>query len=135
MKNLRIVIWIVSVILFQFYAYADGIIIIEDIVPPEPHIRPRPAPRPEPLPIKYHRVNVDIVSQVATTHIDQVFLNPYPRIMEGTYIFPLPEEAAISEFAMYMDGQKVQGEILEKEEARRIYEDIVRRLRDPGLLE
>lgn len=135
MKNLRIVIWIVSVILFQFYAYADGIIIIEDIVPPEPHIRPRPAPRPEPLPIKYHRVNVDIVSQVATTHIDQVFLNPYPRIMEGTYIFPLPEEAAISEFALYMDGQKVQGEILEKDEARRIYEDIVRRMRDPGLLE
>jgi len=114
--------------------HADGLIIIE---PPIPHgVVVRPViPKPEALPVKYHHVNVEIVNQVATTHIDQVFLNPYDRDLEGTYIFPLPEEAAISDFALYVDGQRVSGDVLEKDKARRIYEDIVRRMKDPGLLE
>jgi Ca-activated chloride channel family protein len=114
---------------------ADGIII------PEP---PRPCPGCPPPPpiteipnlaIKYHRVKVTIEDQVATTHVDQVFVNESPWELEGTYIFPLPEEAAISEFAMYVDGQRVEARVLEKDEARQIYEDIVRQRRDPALLE
>jgi len=72
---------------------------------------------------------------VATTRVDQVFVNESPWELEGTYIFPLPEEAAVSEFAMYVDGQKVEARVLEKDEARQIYEDIVRQRRDPALLE
>jgi Ca-activated chloride channel family protein len=116
-------------------ACADGIII------PEPP-RPCPACTPPPpiteipnLAIKYHRVKVTIEDQVATTHVDQVFVNESPWELEGTYIFPLPEEAAISEFAMYVDGQRVEARVLEKDEARQIYEDIVRQRRDPALLE
>jgi Ca-activated chloride channel family protein len=80
-------------------------------------------------------VKVTIEDQVATTHVDQVFVNESPWELEGTYIFPLPEEAAISEFAMYVDGQRVEARVLEKDEARRIYENIVRQRRDPALLE
>ena len=85
--------------------------------------------------IKYHRVDVTIVDQVATTKVDQVFVNEASYPVEGTYIFPLPEDAAISSFDMWVDGQKLEGKLLGRDEARAIYEDIVRRQRDPALLE
>ena len=109
-------------------AYADGIIIPD----PPPGIPPIEVPN---LAIKYHRVNVTIDNQVATTEIDQVFLNDSEWELEGIYIFPLPEEAAISDFAMWVDGEKWEGELLTQEKARQIYEDIVRQRKDPALLE
>jgi Ca-activated chloride channel family protein len=108
--------------------HADGVVIVE----PPPGV---PAPEAPNLVVEYHRVSVDITDQVATTEVDQVFLNDTSYDLEGIYIFPLPEEAAISEFAMYVDGERWEGEILPREEARQIYEDIVRRRLDPALLE
>ena len=87
------------------------------------------------LAVKYHHVEVEIEDQVAVTKIDQLFINELDRELEGTYIFPLPEEASISDFAMYIGGERVEGEILTKEEARKIYEDIVRTMKDPAILE
>jgi len=107
-------------------AFADGIII------PKP--RPEEPPLP-PLAIKYHHVSIEINNQVAKTSIDQVFINEHHRDIEGTYIFPLLEEASISEFAMFSDGKKIVGEILDKDKAKEIYEDIVRQRKDPALLE
>jgi len=109
-------------------AFADGIIIPD----PPPGVLPIQVPN---LAIKYHRVNVTINNQVATTEIDQVFLNDSEWELEGIYIFPLPEEAAISDFAMWVDGEKWEGELLTREKARQIYEDIVRQRKDPALLE
>lgn len=96
---------------------------------------PRPGQDIPPLSVKYHHVKVEIVNQVARTSVDQVFVNHFGRDIEGTYIFPVPEGASVSDFAMYIGNERVQGEILDSREARRIYEDIVRRMRDPGLLE
>ncbi|MCS7259898.1 MAG: VIT domain-containing protein [Anaerolineae bacterium] len=87
------------------------------------------------LNVKYHRVTVTIQDQVAVTYIDQVFVNDTGHTVEGSYLFPLPEEAAISEFTMWVDGQPVSGQILTREEARRRYDEIVRGRRDPALLE
>ncbi len=109
-------------------ASADGIIIPH----PPPHLPPVILPY---LAVKYHRVQVTINNQVAVTRVDQVFVNDTDRDLEGTYIFPLPEEAAISDFAMYVDGQRLEGKILDKNQARQIYEQIVRGRRDPALLE
>jgi Ca-activated chloride channel family protein len=103
-------------------AAADGIIIPEQ-------------PTMNYLAVKYHRVTVTIEDQVATTRIDQVFVNDTSTTIEGTYFFPLPEQAAISEFVMWVNGERVEGKLLTREEARRIYDDIVRRQRDPALLE
>ncbi|HSJ57509.1 MAG TPA: VIT domain-containing protein [Anaerolineae bacterium] len=107
---------------------ADGIIIPEP--PPDHPIVDVPY-----LTIKYHRVTVTIEDQVAITHVDQVFLNEARFEVEGTYVFPIPEDAAIGDFAMWVDGERLEGQLLERDEARRIYEDIVRRRRDPALLE
>ena len=108
--------------------HADGVVIVD----PPPGVPASEAPS---LVVEYHRVSVEITDQVATTEVDQVFLNDTQYDLEGIYIFPLPEEAAISEFAMYVDGERWEGEILPREEARQIYEDIVRRSLDPALLE
>jgi Ca-activated chloride channel family protein len=106
---------------------ADGVLIVE---PPFPGRETK-----EPLSVKYHRVSVRITDQVATTRIDQVFINRYTADLEAEYIFPLPESAAISSFSLWIDGRKTSGEVLDSEKARKIYEDIVRRMKDPGLLE
>ena len=107
-------------LLWAGLAHGDGIII------PEPF---------EPLAIKYHRVRAAIDDQTAHTDIDQVFLNPHAWDVEGTYIFPLPRDASFSAFSMYVDGEELAAEILPADEARQIYEDIVRQLIDPALLE
>jgi Ca-activated chloride channel family protein len=96
---------------------------------------PRHGEHIPPLTVKSHHVTVEIVKQVAKTSVDQVFINNFDRDIEGTYIFPIPEGASISEFAMYIGHERIRGEILDSQRARRIYEDIVRRMRDPGLLE
>lgn len=112
-------------------AHADGILI------PGPWPPPRPLP-PEPAPmfsIRYHHVDVEINGQSAKTHIDQVFKNESGRELEATYLFPIPGEASITDFSMYVGKEKVSGRVLEKDEAKRIYEEIVRHRRDPALLE
>ncbi len=107
-------------------ASADGFIIPEPV--PELRIPPQ-------LAVKYHYVNVSIDGSYAKTAVDQVFLNDAPFELEGTYIFPMPEDASVSAFSMYSGGEELTGKILDKDEARMIYEQIVRRLRDPALLE
>jgi len=88
-----------------------------------------------PLTMGYHRVSVDIRDQIARTRIEESFINHTHVVLEGVFYFPLPEDASISGFAMWIGDQKVEGEIVEKERAREIYETILREKRDPGLLE
>jgi Ca-activated chloride channel family protein len=124
---------IVSAALIFLYlpAKADGIIIPD---PPICDHCPIPSPMSQ-LVIRYHHVNVEIENQIATTHVDQVFYNPNDWAVEGVYVFPIPVDAAVSDFILWIDGKPVQGEILDADEARRTYEDIVANLRDPALLE
>ena len=96
---------------------------------------PRPAQLPRALPIKSIKIDTKISSQVATTHVEQVFRNDTPATLEGTYLFPIPESASIAEFAIWDGDRRLVGEVRTREEARRIYDEIVRRQRDPGLLE
>ncbi len=111
-------------------ASADGLIIINP---------PYPSPNPRypfaPLSVKYHHVTARVVDQVAVTEVDQAFYNPSPVRLEGTYLFPIPKDAQIDRFAMDVDGKLTEAELLDAGKARQIYEDIVRRMRDPALLE
>ena len=100
-----------------------------------PGPEPRPIPLPRALPIKSIKIDTKISSQVATTHVEQVFRNDTGATLEGTYLFPIPESASIAEFAIWDGDHRLVGEVRSREEARRIYDEIVRRQRDPGLLE
>lgn len=100
---------------------------------------PRPIPRPVSIPrvlnIKSVKITTRISAQVATTKVEQVFENDTPYRLEGAYFFPIPESASISDFAIYDGDKRMAAEIVEKDKARRIYNEIVRRQIDPGLLE
>jgi Ca-activated chloride channel homolog len=136
MKKIAVLILLLLFGLFIPYhaVQADGI-----IIPPRPPCREDicpPLPRPmSQLEIRYHHVKVTINDQLAVTHVDQVFFNPNDWPVEGTYVFPLPLDAVVSNFTLWVDGKPVQGKVLSAAEARSYYEDVVRQLRDPALLE
>ena len=88
-----------------------------------------------PFDVESHRVDVTITNTAAVTKIEQVFRNHTDRPMEATFIFPIPEGATVSDFSLWIEGKKTAGAVLEKDEARQIYESIVRRTEDPGLIE
>jgi Ca-activated chloride channel family protein len=87
------------------------------------------------LKIDYHRVNVEIANQIATTNVDMQFTNQGEALAEGTFVFPLPEGASVDQLVMYVNGQAIEAKILGADEARGIYNEIVRQYRDPALLE
>lgn len=88
-----------------------------------------------PLEVSSHHVDVKINGQIATTTVDEVFYNPNEQRLEGTYLFPVPKDAHIDKFSMEVNGQMTDAELLPADKAKQIYEDIVRQMRDPALLE
>jgi Ca-activated chloride channel family protein len=128
---------VAGVLFFGAPVSGQGVIIpiICDIRPCRPRPLPRPVPLPNVLPVKSIQLDTKISGQVATTRVVQVFRNDTPHTLEGTYFFPIPENASIVEFSIWENGKKLTGEVRTREEARRIYDEIVRRQRDPGLLE
>lgn len=132
-----------ALVLVPTVVRADGLVVVDcptiQTPPPPPcpncSVPPVRADCPAYLRVKNHNVSASIDNQVAQTRIDQTFVNDSDYQLEGTYIFPLPEDATISDFAMYVDGKRMEGQVLDRNQARHIYEDIVRRQRDPALLE
>lgn len=94
-----------------------------------------PDGRNEPLTVGYHKVSVEIRDQIARTTIEESFVNHTPSRLEGVFHFPLPQDASISGFGMWIGNDLVEADIVEKQRAREIYETILREKRDPGLLE
>jgi len=123
---------LLSVLSLAASASAQGRILIE-----ERRVRPMPPPQPgqTSLVLKSLRVHADVTDGVAVTTVEQSFQNPLRRQVEGVYIFPLPDGVAVGDFSMTLGGKTLHGEVLDADAARKTYEDIVRRLRDPGLLE
>jgi Ca-activated chloride channel homolog len=88
-----------------------------------------------PLAMVSHEVSVAIQDQAAVTTVTQVFRNSTSRPLEATYLFPVPKNASVNKFTMWVDGKEVAGEMVEADKAREVYTGIVRRMQDPGLLE
>src|SRR5690606_27926393 len=122
-------IFVLAVICSAFSnATAQGVIIPIRCNPrpcPRPPL-PRPAPLPNVLPVRSINIDTVIKGQVATTHVTQIFHNNTTFTLEGTYFFPIPETASIVEFSIWENGKKLTGEVRSREEARRIYDRIVR---------
>ncbi len=97
------------------------------IIPNEPDLPP--------LALMRHRVTVSVENQAATTTVEQVFQNNTERQLEAQYVFPIPKGAAMSRFTMLVNGKEKSGDLVEKTKARQIYNQIVNRAQDPGLLE
>ncbi len=112
----------VLVLMFAAKAAGDGIILPDD-------------PTRGQLTVVSHDVDVTAHDGLVTTHVDQVFRNSNPYDIEGRYVFPVPADAAVSGFTMWVDGQPLEARLLDADEARDVYEDYVRQAVDPALLE
>lgn len=89
----------------------------------------------QPITLESESIEIDLDDQFAHVRISQVFRNNTYMDLEGIYMFPLPTNADISDFALWMDGRRLGSETLDAVEANRIYQNIVATMRDPGLLE
>jgi Ca-activated chloride channel family protein len=136
MRNIRASVYLIFFLLMLAFVPSAG---AQGVIVPGPCERcprpPRPITLPPALPIKSIKIETKINAQVATTHLEQIFRNDTDATLEGTYFFPIPESASIVEFAIWDGNNRLVGEVRSREEARRIYDEIVRRKRDPGLLE
>ncbi len=123
---------ITTLLLVVCFASLSGPVLADGFIVVHP---PRPGVKPIPLAVKYHHVDVKIDDQIATTTVDQVFVNPNNMQLEGTYIFPLPDQAMVSQMSMWINGVEMKAEMLPRDQANKIYTDIVRKMKDPAILE
>jgi Ca-activated chloride channel family protein len=109
------------------------------IYPPHPFPHPIPFPPPQPIEPTYKidqlEVNARLVDQVAQVQVSQSFENTGSRPLEVSFIFPLPYDGAVHQLTLLIDGKEYPARLLDAKDARRRYEEIVRKNRDPALLE
>lgn len=146
-RRILLATWAVLLVLPSL-AVAQGVLINinpgEKIALPRPiiihHRHPLPTSRPVPpstYKISQINVQVKLTDQVARTQVTQSFVNTGSVPMEVSFMFPLPYDGAIDQLTLLIDGKEVPAKLLDKNEARKIYEAIVRKNQDParGLLE
>ncbi len=122
----RIAILVAAVVMMAAQAaWADGM-----IVPVRPELRVRGS-----WAVKYHHVDITVRDQVASVSIDQQFVNTGNGMIEVEYLFPVPPDAAIDHMTLVVNDKEFEAQLLKADEARKIYEDIVRTKKDPALLE
>lgn len=86
-----------------------------------------------PIQILDHQVAVVIQNGFARTEVTQVFFNPNPQPLEGIYAFPIPASASLSELTIQTGERTIEGEVLSREEAERLYGEAKRSGEDAGL--
>ncbi len=135
-----------SVVLRARRRSAQGLLVVVD---PNEHVRlPRPIviwPHPPvaashaaaavSYKIKELDVQARLVDQVAQVQVSQTFVNTGSQPMEVSFVFPLPYDGAVERMTLMIDGREYPAKLLDAKDARRMYEEIVRKNRDPALLE
>ncbi|MBA3890448.1 MAG: VWA domain-containing protein [Gemmatimonadaceae bacterium] len=106
---------------------------------PVPQPRPGIRPAVECLPAQVVRtgseVKAELRGRVIHFEIEERFVNRGSTLGEADYYFPLPRNAAFQDLKLSIDGEMVAGETMSAEQARSVYEAIVRQQRDPALVE
>ena len=77
------------------------------------------------------KVQMDITGNINRVTVEQSFTNPSNEWAEGVYVFPLPEDSAVDQLRMYIDDRVIEGQIHEKEEAKKIYETAKKKAKSP----
>ncbi len=120
-------------------AFAQGVLVASQ--PELAHRLPRPIPRPRPgepgvlYDIARLEIDASIRNQVAEVQVGQTFKNRTSRTLQVRFVFPLPYQGAIDQMTFMVDGQELEGRLLEADKAREIYQSYVRRSRDPALVQ
>jgi hypothetical protein len=72
---------------------------------------------------------------LAVTDLELAFVNPNPEVIEGKLELALPPGAAITKFAMMIEGKWQEAAIVDRQRGREVYETFLHQQRDPALLE
>ncbi len=105
------------------------------------HRLPRPMPRPTPpgpgflYDIAKLEIDASIRGQVAQVQVGQTFKNCSSNTLQVKFVFPLPYDGAIDQMTFMVDGEELEGRLLEADKAREIYQSYVRRSQDPALVQ
>ena len=106
-----------------------------------PRVMPRSTPRPNPgepgflYDISKLEIDASIRDQVAEVQVGQTFKNRTNRTLQVKFVFPLPYDGAIDQMTFMVDGDELEGRLLEADKAREIYQSYVRRSQDPALVQ
>ena len=114
---------ILLVLLSASALFADGFIIF-------------PVTYETPLTVKYHKVTCTIDNGIASTTVDQEFVNTRDIEAEsGRYVFPLPAGATVEQFKVVVDGEAKTATLMSREEAREFFTLAVKNSNQASLLE
>ena len=118
---------VAALLLLPAMALADAGVIVPKNIKDEP----------DPSILSLQRMTVDVIvdGQYARVRVLQIFRNHVKQDIEGKYVFTLPDGAQVSDFAIWEDGVRIPGVIVERQRAREIYEDLTFMKIDPGLME
>jgi Ca-activated chloride channel family protein len=118
-------------------AGAQGVLLDRRCITPMRPVEPAIAPcRPDGGIVRTRTdVRIRLTDRVLRYEVEETFVNRSGRVGEADYVFPLPKNAAFQDLQLEINGELVAGETYGADEARRMYEEIVRRQRDPALVE
>ena len=120
-------------------ALAQGLLI--HVEPGRVHRLPRPVIPVRPgqpgflYDIAKLEIDASIRDQVAEVQVGQTFKNRSSQTLQVKFVFPLPYDGAIDQMTFMVDGQELEGRLLEADKAREIYQSYVRRSQDPALVQ
>ncbi len=80
-------------------------------------------------------VEIDVSGPIVRTKVTQRFRNPSEGWVEGTYVFPLPENSAVDTLKMQIGDRFIEGVIKPKQEAKKIYDEAKRAGKKASLVE
>src|SRR5947208_17167123 len=79
------------------------------------------------LPLRNLAVDAQIDGLLAQVTVTQTFVNILDEALEATYIFPLPDRAAVTQFQMKVNGRIVEAVLEERAQARREYDQAIKK--------
>lgn len=77
------------------------------------------------LPLDRVDIRVEITGLTSQIELTQAFVNTFDEPLEASYVFPLPDRAAVTRMQMTVDGRTVEAELREREAAREAYDEAV----------
>lgn len=86
-----------------------------------------------PIQIRSHQVNVTLNNGFAQTEVLQTFFNPNAADLEAIYAFPVPKSASLSDLTIVTGEKTLNGEVLPKADAEKVYDEEKKAGNDAGL--
>lgn len=86
-------------------------------------------------PLLHTDVEMNVSGLIARTRLKQKFINPHNEWVEAIYVFPLPDDAAVDQLRMYIGERSIEGQIMEKQAAKKTYEEAKQKGQRASLVE